>query len=161
MTLRAASSPNAARLIAASAVAVSHTGNTNETTLATITIPAGLLGTNGGIEVRTLWAMTNNANTKLLRVRYSGAAGTAYLSQNFGGTAGAAGQTRWRNRNSTSSQIGTSQLFPNSNTILTNVPVISAVDTSAETSIILSGQLSVGTDSVTLDSYEVWFLPAS
>lgn len=48
--------------------AVVLTGTTSTTTLATITIPAGLIGANGKVKFYPLWSNTNNANTKTLRV---------------------------------------------------------------------------------------------
>ena len=48
--------------------AVVLTGTTSATTLATFTIPAGLIGTNGKVKFYPLWSNTNNANNKTLRV---------------------------------------------------------------------------------------------
>lgn len=50
--------------------ATSMTGTTSETTLATISVKAGLLGTNGKVKVTPLFTMTNNANSKIFRVKY-------------------------------------------------------------------------------------------
>ena len=48
------------------------TGTTFAATLATITIPAGLIGANGKVKFYPLWSNTNNANTKTLRVVLNG-----------------------------------------------------------------------------------------
>src|SRR5688500_6060251 len=76
-TLRAFMGPY---VLAQSAVAASHTGNTTETTLATVTVPANAIGANGRLRVTSLWSHTNSANSKTLRVRFGGAAGTIYTS---------------------------------------------------------------------------------
>ena len=44
---------------------VSLTGSTSVVTLATVTIPAGLLGANGKLKIYPLWSTTNNANIKI------------------------------------------------------------------------------------------------
>jgi hypothetical protein len=54
------------------AVQVSHTGDTNETTLATITIPAKWMGPNGFLRVRAEFGNTNNGNNKTFRIRFDG-----------------------------------------------------------------------------------------
>lgn len=143
--------------LASSAVAVSVTGTTNETVLATITIPAGAMGINGGVMIHSAWTITNNANTKTLRIRLNGIAGTAYLSQSpasvlsfidFG--------RRIRNRNSASSQVG---IINSTGSTSGGAVVTSSIDTTVSVDLVITAQLGVGTDTATLESYEVWLLP--
>ncbi len=72
--------PNLVRVVASSAVAISHTGDTNETALVNIPITGGTMGPNGFIRITTLWNVTSSANNKSLRVRFGGLAGTAYAA---------------------------------------------------------------------------------
>lgn len=50
------------RILGMSGVQSAHTGNTNETTLATISIPAGVMGTSGALRVTFLGSMTDSGN---------------------------------------------------------------------------------------------------
>lgn len=54
--------------------------DTNENILATVTIPAGMMGANGAVRIWSKWLWTSSANAKTLRVRFNGAAGTQYLN---------------------------------------------------------------------------------
>ena len=54
--IKATAKPNAPIILAQSAVAVSKTGDTNEATLASITIPAGAMGANGSLRLTTVWS---------------------------------------------------------------------------------------------------------
>ncbi len=56
------------RVIAASAASVPHTGDTVETTLATISIPSGTVATGGKLQVYTLWSCTGSVNVKRFKV---------------------------------------------------------------------------------------------
>jgi hypothetical protein len=148
-----------ASLLAASAVALSVTGNTNETVLATVSIPAGSMGLNGGVVVKSTWSHTNSANSKTLRIRFGGVSGTAYLS--YGATTTATlteTERRIRNRNSASSQVGNAPTGVQSGGSSGAIPT-SAVDTTAVVDIVISGQLALGSESITLENYEVWLLP--
>lgn len=133
-----------------SAVAVSHTGDTTETTLATCTLPGNALGTNGQVEIMVLVSWTNNANTKTLRVKFG-----AMVLQNTGLSGNASQQVLLRvaNRNSAASQVA----FPSSPSGLGSggavAPTTGTVDTTANVDITITGQLGVGTDTMTLESY--------
>jgi len=140
------------RVLAASAVAAAHTGDTLETPLATIAIPAGAMGPNGQLRVTTQWSYTNSANGKTLRVRFGGGAGTSYLAQAVAATASAQFQNRIGNRGAANSQVG------NSNTAFgttTAGVVTSAVDTSAGVNLVITGQVANTAETVTLESYLV------
>ena len=50
----------------ASGAQASHTGNTTETTLATIAVPGGAMGANGAIRISTLWSFSGSAGAKAL-----------------------------------------------------------------------------------------------
>jgi hypothetical protein len=143
------------QVLAASAVAVSHTVSTTETALATIQIPANTLGANGILRVTTLWTITNSANDKTLRARLAGLVGTAYLEVVLTTQASYRDQRQIANRNAANSQIGGSFSalggFGNSG----NANVTSAVDTTANQDLVISGQLETGSETITLEAYLV------
>lgn len=138
-------------VLAKSSVAVSGAADTNENTLATITIPANSMGPNGFLRLFLAYTFTNSANNKTLRARLGGVSGTAYLSQ-IVTTSNTFQASIWiGNRNAANSQVGT-----------TNAPVIggstqslttSSVDTSAVTTLVITGQKASGSETLTLESY--------
>lgn len=132
-----------------SSVAVTHTGDTSETTLATITLPGGAMGANGRVRITTIWSANNDASNKTLRVKFGG---TNYFAQNITTQQGWRHQNEIGNRNSASSQIGNQN---NAFGSLSAAPTTSAVDTTSDVTILLTGQLADGADSVTLESYVV------
>lgn len=152
---RLASPLRAPQILAQSGAAVSVSNTTSEETLATITVPANAMGANGALRIWTSWTITNGANDKTLIVRFSGTGGTAYLSQLLTNTLTAQYVTTITNRNATNSQVGGSGT---SNIIGSNsggaIPT-SAVDTTADTTIVIRGTKEVGTEVLTLERYLV------
>ena len=126
---------------------VSLTGSTSVVTLATITIPAGLLGANGKLKIYPLWATTNNANAKTLRVNIGGSLCTTMTSQSVPNNSGL---VIIRNINNEAAQKCSSGLVAGIGS--SNGSIASpTVDTSAATTITITGQLAVGTDTLTLE----------
>lgn len=141
--------------LANSAVAVSGSNDTNENTLATVTVPAGAMGANGVLRITALWSVTNNANAKTIRMRFSGAAGTVFYSQGLASLVSAHQMVLIRNRNSQSSQVGFAAAVAATFTTTTGSPTTASVDTSAATTLLFTVQKATGTDTMTLESYEV------
>lgn len=159
--LRAMAAPKAPVLLASSsATGMAVTGTTTETALATVTIPAGAMGLNGGVEIRTSWTYTNSANNKTIRHRFGGISGTVYFATTATTSATAVITTRIRNRGAANSQIGAG---PSTGfgpyTGGSGAHVTSAVDTSAAVDISITGELANTGETITLNSYEVWLLP--
>ena len=142
-----------------SAVAVSNTAVTTEETLATIAVPANALGPNGRLRITTLWTMTNSANAKTPRVRFSGAAGTQYANFALTTSAGYHDQIVIANRNATNSQVGPSSVINGHFGNGSGAPTTSAVDTTAATSVVISGQKALAGEVLTLESYLVELMP--
>lgn len=143
------------RVLAKSAVAVTHTGNTTETALATITIPAGALGPNGAIRVTALTTNNNNANIKTTRFRWDTISGTDFLG--YATTTNITHQpqrTIW-NRNSASSQISVPSGITNPFAAISITPTTAAINTAVATTFVITGQLANAADTVTLESYLV------
>jgi hypothetical protein len=126
---------------------VSLTGSTSVVTLATITIPAGLIGANGKLKIYPLWATTNNANVKTLRATFGGAICTTMASQSVPNNSGL---LIIRNTNSESAQKCSSGLVGGIGPSFGSI-ASPTVDTSAATNITITGQLAVGTDTLTLE----------
>ena len=126
---------------------VSLTGSTSVVTLATITIPAGLLGANGKLKIYPLWATTNNANVKILRANIGGVLCTTMTSQSVPNNSGL---VIIRNINNEAAQKCSSGLVAGIGSSTGSI-ASPTVDTSAATTITITGQLAVGTDTLTLE----------
>jgi hypothetical protein len=142
-------------LLGKSAVAVPHTGNTNETALATISVPAGAMGPNGALRVTAMFSMTNNANNKTPRLRLGGISGTGFYFVAHASIATIMLQRVIHNRNSEASQVS----FPGSSLTSygtsTSAPTTGTQNTAGALDLVLSGQLADGADTITLESYQV------
>ncbi len=152
------------RLLAVGGTSVlSHTGNTNETVLATVAVPANSMGANGVLRVRSVWTVTNNANNKTRRIRFgaagAGTGGTVALGFASASTGSAQHFTQIQNRAATNSQAGMqtgagSGGFAEASTGATTL----AIDTTAATELAITGQLASGADTITLEIYSVELL---
>jgi len=123
------------------------TASASAVTLATITIPAGLLGANGKLKIYPLWSTTNNANIKTLRAIFSGSTCTTMTSQSVSNNSGL---VIIRNINSESAQKCSSGLVAGIGSSFGSIAV-TTIDTTAATTITITGQLSVGGDTLTLE----------
>ena len=141
------------RVLCQSGVAVSAAADTADNVLATCIVPANALGLNGSLRVWTMWTMTNSANTKTFRVRYSGAAGNQFLQTTATTSAAAMFLTTITNRGATNSQVG--GLTGGSIGVTGIAHVTSAVDTTAETSIVIVGAKASAGETLTLERYHV------
>ena len=141
-------------VLAQTAVAASITGTTAETVLATIVVPGNLMGLNGSLRVSPIWSGTNNANTKTGNVKFGG---VSHASHALASALSAASQFTIRNRGSLASQI-TYNGGPG--TISTVANTTSAVNTAVDQTLLITGQLTVSTDTLTLEGYTVELDPA-
>jgi hypothetical protein len=158
--LRGQAAPRAPILLAASAVAVPLTGTTNETALATVSIPAGSMGLNGAVQVSTAWSITSSANNKTMRVRFGGVSGTQYLASALTTNTTLGDIRTIRNRGAANSQVGMlSATNPGGYGNTSNAITTGAIDTAAAVDVVISGQLASAAETITLEAYEVWLLP--
>lgn len=141
------------RVLAASGVAASHTGDTNETTLATVLIPAGAMGPNGVLRVTSVWSYTNSANTKVLRLRLGGAAGSLFQSVAVTTTASLRHEVQICNRGVQNAQLG--QPGTGAFGASSSAPSTGAIDTSANQDLVFRALLTNSGETVTLESYLV------
>jgi len=123
------------------------TASTSAVTLATITIPAGLLGANGKLKIYPLWSTTNNANIKTLRAIFSGSTCSTMTSQSVPNNSGL---VIIRNINSESAQKCSSGLVAGIGSSFGSIAVLT-VDTTAATTITITGQLADAGDTLTLE----------
>lgn len=142
------------QLVAASGVAVSHTGNTNETALATIAIPP--LGPNDQIILSGLITYTNSANTKTIRARLSttsGVTGTAIMGLSLTTTTTQRIIFEVANQGATNSQVCGA---PTGSTAATTGMVASgSIETNAGSFLNITGQLTNSGETVALVQYRV------
>jgi hypothetical protein len=148
-------SPDMVSVLARSGVAVSAGANTNENTLATITVPAGAMGSSGSVRVTCLFSYTNSANNKTLRIQFGG---TTYVSQLVTTTTLQALIGGVSNRTS-GTQVGWFPLNPNPYNAQTGSAVTSSVDTTAAVTILITGQKATAGETLTLERYSVELLP--
>ena len=142
--------------VISSGVQASHTGDTLEHTFTTINIPANALGPNGMIRLTLNFSCTNNANTKTVRARFNGASGTQYLNSPLTSQARLHTPVFIYNRNATNSQIGGTNAGNQAGYgQSTSSQVTSSVDTTAATTIVVTGQLANASDTVTLESWSL------
>lgn len=142
------------RVVGQSAVAASVTGTTNETTLATILIPAGALGVNGSLRITTLWSYTNSANNKTIQVKFGG---TAFFSAINTTTASYNDQTIIRNR-SVSTQVAHLANAGNRLGSSGSAPTTGAIDTAVAQTVTITGTLASAGETITLEGYTVEIL---
>lgn len=146
---------------ASSSPIVAPADDTNQNLLVSIPVPANLLGAAGQLRIVTQWSYTNSVNNKLLFVRFnsaSGTGGTAYLGLTATTTVGVKVITTFGNAGATNSQRG-SQVATNGTPSATAIQT-SAIDTTAQSFINITATKATGSETITLESYSVEFIPA-
>lgn len=143
------------RVLAASGVAIAHTGTTIDTTLVTIPLPAGTMGANGVLRVTTVWTFTNNGNNKILAVRLGGAAGLLVQNSTVTTEQVLRYQSQTHNRNSQASQVVSRHTATNGGFGTTTNLTTGTIDTSVDETIVIRAQLANGADTAQLESYTV------
>ena len=100
--------------------------------------------------------MTSAGGTgnKTMKVRYSGASGTQYLSFNYSTQGFMVIEVHIANLNATNSQAGYALTMAGSSP--QNTSATSSVDTTAETTLLLTITKATGSDNAVLRSYSVW-----
>lgn len=145
------------RILGASAAAVSGPADTSENILATVNIPGGAMGLNGKLRVYTSFTVTSSGNNKILRVRLGGIGGTVHYGVTVTTTVNINDMRIISNRGAANSQVSpgaNSASFGQSNTGI----VTAAIDTSAATTLVITGQKASAGETLTLDDYLVELL---
>lgn len=132
---------------------------TTEEVLATITVPANSMGPNGSILLLVRWSYTESANSKTFRVRFGGTtlwAATTSTATNEVYQA----LILIQNRGATNSQVGSSSFGFGLST--SGDPLnVSAIDTTADVALTITGQRAVGTDVINLESRFIQLFPGA
>lgn len=129
--------------------AVVLTGTTSETTLVQYTVPAGLMSSKGILEIFHLWEYPSNANTKTVNIRLNSLSGAMYCNIAATTTVDTQNYVCIRANNSTSAQKGGNSTLT-TGLGLSNAPIqTSSVDTTVDLPIYVTGQLAVGTNTIT------------
>ena len=130
---------------------ITLTGITSETELATMTVKGGLMGAKGKLKIWPLLSMTNNANGKTIKLKMDG-------NIFYGNTRTNEAQLQFlsivRNTNSQSVQKISSGITAGLG-VSTGVVTSLTVDTSADFTISITGQLANSTDTLTLEGFFV------
>jgi hypothetical protein len=151
-----------ARVLASSGAQIADKGNvTSEETFATITVPANAMGANGMLRVWLQWGYTNSANDKTARVRFSGAAGTIFYSHVATTSVSLGSVALIQNRNATNSQVGGPLTLAAGMGAGLSAAATASVDTTASTTIVITGQKETGTETLTLERYLVELIPSA
>jgi hypothetical protein len=148
------------QLLAQTAVAAVGPADTNENTLATITIPANRLGTAGTIRVTCLFSCTSSANNKTFNVRYSGAAGTLYANLTFTTITSVRFEVEIQNQGVTNAQVGNVMYAASTVGVAGSAAMTSAVDTTAATTVVITGTKASAGETLRLERYSVEVLNA-
>lgn len=148
-----ASSLNVPFILSQSGAAVSAPADTNEDTLATVTVPAGAMGANGMIRCEGQVNVTNNANNKTFRVRFGGAAGDVFMQLSPVNATAAQFQTIILNANSASAQSGASTMWANSGTAFSDGGKSGTQATASAVTLLITVQKASGADTAQLAGY--------
>lgn len=132
----------------------SHTGDTNETALASVIIPGNSMGRNGTLRVISVWAYTNSANTKTTRMRLGGMAGSIFWSQAATTNAGRTALIELSNRNNPASQVANVG-GSDGVSLGTGAIIVPTVDTTQDQLLVFSAQLANAGETITLHKYRV------
>ena len=133
------------------AATVTLTTTIFETELTSVTIKGGLMGGNGKLKIWPLWSMTNNANGKTIKLKIDG-------NVFYGNTRILEAQIQFlsivRNTNSQSVQKISSGITAGLG-VTTGVVTSLTVNTSADFTISITGQLANSADTLTLEGFFV------
>lgn len=137
---------------------LSVSGTTAKTIVSQVPIPPWMLKANGLIMYTQSWTVTNNANSKGLKVELGG---TAFYNATAASTL-TQNDLRWiRNRNAPNSQVGLSTSGSGAFGTSGGALATSAVDTNARGNTLdFSIQLASGADTAVLEAHSVIFFPS-
>jgi hypothetical protein len=146
-------------LLAQNNAGLANTGNTTENVLATVNLPANLMGVNSALEIVTAWSFPANANAKNIKARLGGISGAGYLAfnQNNGSNVSCQVYTLIRAR-AAGSQFGFSNTQSGFSGGQASSNATSSLDMTAAQTLVFTAQCGVGTDTITLESYTVKLL---
>lgn len=125
----------------------SVTGTTAETTLASVTIPANLLGADGSVRVYALYSFTGTAGIKYLRIKFNG---NTFVSLAPSAPVLSTSVLRQFSNLTTGTQVSSAVGLAAEGATNSNPITTLFVDTTADTTLTVTAQLAVGTDTASL-----------
>ena len=149
-------------LIYSTNTTVSVTSTSSETELGSVTIPGGLMSANGILEISSLWSVTNNANTKTIRIKLGetsdpATGGTSFLSRSETSILYHQHLMIIRASNSTTSQKSTTPSLGTGFGVSTAAKQTGSYDTSTDKKLFMTGTLSVTSDTVILRGWRLMY----
>jgi hypothetical protein len=148
------------RNVASSGVQSGVTGTTDETTLATFTLPAGSMGANGWLRLRTQTSQTNNTNNKTFKV-YMGGEEVTNSTAGYTDSSSTSRVSQVWNRGAENSQVSDAKASINDPSETAAPLNTFSVDTSADVTILITGRVANASDELNLEAYslEVCYIP--
>ncbi len=149
--------PRGFEVLAWSATPASVTGTVAETTIATVTVPPGIMGINGVLRIQSEWTCTNSANSKTLQLKFGG---TVYLFTALTTTLVFSDQRVIFNNASASVQKGKSAAGMTAGGwgVATSAVATSTINTGSASNITWHGTLASAGETITLNAYLVEIL---
>lgn len=140
------------RVLADSATAVTAPADTAVNTLATFTLVANTLGVNGELEIEAIFTVNSNANAKTPRLHFGA---TNVAGQALASSAGCIERWAFKSR-AASSQIARPAGAGSGGYGATTAAVSTlAIDTTANVTILITGQKATAGDTFTLEGYRI------
>lgn len=138
------------RTVGQATVAVGTGALTTEVTLATISVPANVMGLNGGLRVILHYQISGVANTKFLRLKWGG---STLFTVNYAAGDQVAGVSEFviMNRNATNAQEAQGYYTSPANALTGLGVQTRAIDSTAVTSVVITGQTTNAADEVQMD----------
>lgn len=143
--------------------ALSLTGTTTETALATYTLPAGVLGTDRSVKWDLTWSMTGSTNVKTPRLRFGGGPGVGQVLAS--GSVSTATLITMRqtgyvaNRTATGSQLALPTVMQGGVSTSSGAVQVLSVDTTVAVDMPITAQLALSSETMTLERYELVLTP--
>ena len=139
-----------------SAVAVAVTGTLTKTVLATVGVPAGVMGPNSTLRVLPVWSYTNSANNKVFGVEVGTAMpGTTIYMRTRTTTASEMPLIEVQNRGAKSSQISKYAATSSYATAQASPPTTHTIDFNVAQNVFVYGQLANVGETIALEALRV------
>lgn len=124
-----------------------------DVTLVNVTVPGGTMGANGAVRTVARWSLTNNANSKSVKLNFGG---TSTLSNTPTSAAGFGSIYTIRNRG-----VANKQFAPSYTSDTTSgTPLFPAIDTSVDVALTFPVQMATATDYVVLEGFSIELMPS-
>lgn len=134
--------------------AIASPADTNTNTLASVYIPARVLGLKGVVRVTAFWTLTSSANNKTLAIKFGA---TDLVTNIHTAVAGVRHELIFGNAGATNSQIASSNTFTPAAVI--NAETTAAIDTTADVLLAFNATKASAGETATLKGYIVELLP--